>query len=67
MNPHNGKCPACGHRFELGELKTMAVGDGWQRHLLVRHDDGTETVVSFDEFWPVGMTVISERVTSRAE
>lgn len=45
----------------------MAVGDGWQRFMLVRCADGVEKVVSFDEFEPKGMVVIPERVTSRVE
>jgi len=32
---------------------------------LVRLADGTEDVVSFDEFEPASMVAISERVTSR--
>jgi len=63
--PFRSTCPDCGHSFSLSELKMMAVGDGWQRFLLVRLADGTEDVVSFDEFEPASMVAISERVTSR--
>lgn len=42
----------------------MAVGDGWQRFFLVRHRDGGEGVVSFDEFEPLGMEPIDRRVTT---
>jgi len=62
--PHQENCPACGHKFTLADLKQMAIGDGWQRFLLVRLTDGSETVVSFDEFAPNVMTPISARSSS---
>lgn len=65
--PFRGECPSCGHKLGLDDLKMMAVGDGWQRFLLVRHKDGSEEVVSFDDFNPATMEAISERVTSRPD
>ena len=59
--PFQERCPQCGNIFTLAELKEMAVGDGYMRHLLVRKYDGTECVVSFDEFDPHSMCVISYR------
>jgi hypothetical protein len=65
--PFKDACPECGHRIDLATLKEMAVGDGWERYLLVRDAAGVERFVSFDEFQPYGMTPISERVSSLVE
>jgi hypothetical protein len=58
--PFKDSCPKCGHSFTLADLREMAVGDGFQRHMFVRLPDGTERVVSFDELHPPTMTVIPE-------
>lgn len=56
--PAKPNCPSCGHAFTLVDLKTMAVGDGYQRFLPVRLENGEETVVSFDDFNPSTMTYL---------
>lgn len=62
--PFEKCCPSCGHEFTLPDLKKMAVGDGWQRFFLVRHSDGDEGVVSFDDYDPISMEPIARRVTT---
>lgn len=61
--PFSPCCPDCGRSFTLAELKHMAVGDGWQRHLRVNSDRGTE-VVSFDEFAPATMVEAAAEVAT---
>jgi hypothetical protein len=42
--------------FTLADLKRMAVGDGWQRWIMVTMPDGTRQPVRFDDFDPRTMT-----------
>jgi hypothetical protein len=56
--PFKEKCPCCGHKFSLSELKAMAVGDGWQRYLTI-DDNGKRVVVSFDAYSPAFMKLWS--------
>ena len=51
----DGVCPDCGRVFTLLDLKRMAEGDGFKRHLAVRLPDGARAVVSFDELDPIRM------------
>jgi hypothetical protein len=52
---YDGLCPSCGHVFTLADLKRMAVGDGWQRWVMVEVD-GKRQPVRFDDFDPQTMT-----------
>jgi hypothetical protein len=54
---YDGQCPTCGHVFTLADLKRMAVGDGWQRWIMVSMPDGTRQPVRFDDFDPQTMAV----------
>ncbi|RVT93725.1 hypothetical protein [Sphingomonas crocodyli] len=55
-DPFPKPCPKCGHTFTLAELKTMAVGDGWRRFIIVEEKDGTLQPVDFNDFEPSTMT-----------
>ena len=61
--PYKSACPDCGHEFTLPELKEMAVGDNWQRFFWARTHDGSERVVSFDEYNPATMTALEKPST----
>jgi hypothetical protein len=52
--PFDNACPQCGHTFSLSDLKRMAVGDGFQRYILVETPAGPKPV-SFTDFDPVRM------------
>jgi hypothetical protein len=61
-DPFRPNCPDCGHRFSLADLKTMAIGDGWERYILVEAADGKREVVSFTDFNPATMKPLKEPV-----
>ena len=60
-SPYKESCPNCDHRFTLADLKEMAEGDGWVRSILVRFEDGSEGLVTFDDYSPRAMTPIARR------
>ena len=59
--PFRESCPSCEHTFSLAELKEMAVGDGYERMIVVRFEDGSEGTVWFDDYEPLCMTDIGKR------
>ena len=52
FNAYDGKCPDCGRKFTLPDLRRMAVGDGWVRRIHAILSSGNQAVVTFDEFNP---------------
>ncbi len=42
----------------LADLKRMAMGDGWQRRMMVVAGDGERRVVTFEEYDPMSMTPV---------
>lgn len=51
-----GRCPDCGRSFSLLDLRIMAVGDGWDRHVVLdaNRATGIATTSSFDELTFLG-------------
>ena len=57
--PYDGKCPNCGHEISLAELKRMAIGDGWERYLQVVLPTGKRMSVSFSDYNPATMRIVT--------
>ncbi len=67
LMPYDGKCPECGHEFELAELKRMAVGDGWERYLQVILPTGKRAAVGFCDYNPATMRIVTNQKTKATD